>query len=142
MKRIILCTFILFSGLPVRAQQGLSYAYDAAGNRTGRTIVLGTRVAGGDEAQTGSEFFEEVLAEKPVKIYPNPVQYELTISITGYEASMQGEYSLFNLGGSMLARRKITGETTRVDMSLFSKGIYILNIQLKGRPTRWKIIKQ
>ena len=125
-----------------QVQQQLSYAYDAAGNRVSRTIVMGTRGADAAANQADPVFLEEVLAEKQIKIYPNPVQYELTISITGYEPSMRGEYSLFSLGGSMLARRRITGETTRVDMSLFSRGTYILNIQLEGRPTSWKIIKQ
>lgn len=141
MKKATFLMLILLPALTVKAQQQLSYAYDAAGNRVSRTIVMGTRGASSVN-QPDSVFLEEVLAEKQVKIYPNPVQYELTISITGYEPSMRGEYSLFSLGGSMLARRKITGETTRVDMSLFSKGTYILNIQLEGRPTSWKIIKQ
>ena len=142
MKKIILFTFIMLVALNIQAQQQLSYAYDSAGNRISRTIVPGTRSTDAAANQADSIFFEEMLAGKQIKIYPNPVQYELTISITGYEPSMRGEYSLFSLGGSMLARRRITGETTRVDMSLFSKGTYILNIQLKGQPTSWKIIKQ
>lgn len=142
MNKLILLSPVLLFALALQAQQQLSYAYDAAGNRVSRTIVMGTRGADATVNQPDSVFLEEVLAEKQVKIYPNPVQYELTISITGYEPSMRGEYSLFSLGGSMLARRRITGETTRVDMSLFSRGTYILNIQLKGRPTSWKIIKQ
>lgn len=142
MKRLILFLVLLLPALTIKAQQQLSYAYDAAGNRTSRAIVLGTRSSDATVNQTDSVFFEEVLAEKRVKIYPNPVQYELTISITGYEQSMRGEYSLFNLGGTMLVRRGITGEITRVDMSRYPKGIYILNIQLGGRPTSWKIIKQ
>lgn len=142
MNKLILLSPVLLFALALQAQQQLSYAYDAAGNRVSRTIVMGTRGADAAVNQPDPVFLEEVLAEKQVKIYPNPVQYELTISITGYEPSMRGEYSLFSLGGSMLARRRITGETTRVDMSLFSRGTYILNIQLKGRPTSWKIIKQ
>lgn len=142
MKRIILFLFILLSALNIKAQQKLSYAYDAAGNRVSRTIVLGTRSADAAANQADSIFFEEMLTEKQIKIYPNPVQYELTIFIKGYQPSMQGEFSLFNLAGYMLARRKIIGETTQVNMSLFPKGTYILNIQLNRQPTSWKIIKQ
>ena len=83
-----------------------------------------------------------MLAEKQIKIYPNPVEFELTISVAGYESFMQGEYSLFNLAGSMLARNRITGETTCVNMSHYSKGTYILTIKLKGQFSSWKIIKQ
>lgn len=141
MDKFLFTIFIALLSLTVKAQQQLSYAYDAAGNRTSRTIVLGTRSANAVTNQTDLFFLEEMLAKKQIKIYPNPVEFELTISITGYDSSLQGEYSLFNLGGSMLFRRKITGEITRVDMSLFSKGTYILNIQLKGQPTSWEIIK-
>ena len=142
MKKIILLTFIMLVTLTTKAQQQLSYAYDAAGNRTSRTIVLGTRSADVTANKTDSVFFEEMLAEKQIKIYPNPVEFELTISIDGYESAMRGEYSLFNITGAMLLRNRISGTTTHVDMSRYSKGTYILNIQLNGQPTSWKIIKQ
>lgn len=143
MKRIIVFLFILLTVLNIKAQQQqLSYAYDAAGNRVSRTIILGTRSADATANETDSVFFKEMLAEKQIKIYPNPVEFELTVSVPGYESSMQGEYSLFNLAGSMLAKNRITGETTRIDMSRYSKGTYILTIKLKGQPSSWKIIKQ
>jgi len=141
MNKFLFTIFIALLSLTVKAQQQLSYAYDDAGNRKSRTIVLDTCSAKAVTNQADLFFLEEMLAKKQIKIYPNPVEFELTISITGYDSSLQGEYSLFNLDGSMLFRRKITGEITLVDMSLFSKGTYILNIQLKGQPTSWKIIK-
>lgn len=128
--------------LNIEAQQRLSYAYDSAGNRISRTIVLGTRSTDDIINQTDSVFFEEMLADRQIKIYPNPVHNELTIFIEGYKSSMQGHFALFNLGGNMLLRRKISGETTLVNMSVFPKGTYVLNIQLNGQPTSWKIIKQ
>ncbi|MGI6073563.1 MAG: T9SS type A sorting domain-containing protein [Fermentimonas sp.] len=128
--------------LNLEAQQKLSYAYDSAGNRTSRTIFLGTRSADADVNQLDSIFFGEALAERKIKIYPNPVQYELTIFIDGYKPSMQGSLALFNLGGNMVLKRKLAGETTHVNMSIFPKGTYILNIHLEGQPTSWKIIKQ
>lgn len=142
MKKIFLLTFIMLAALNTNAQQKLSYVYDAAGNRISRTIVLGARSADATTSQTDSVFFEEMLAEKQIKIYPNPVEFELTISIDGYEPAMRGEYSLFTITGAMLLRNRISGTTTYVDMSRYSKGTYILNIQLNGQPTSWKIIKQ
>jgi hypothetical protein len=55
---------------------------------------------------------------------------------------MEGEFSLFSMGGVMLDRRRITGETTSVEMSRYAKGIYVLHIQLNGQPTSWKVIKK
>ena len=142
MKRAILLSFILLLALAAKAQQKLSYAYDAAGNRVGRTVVLDPRSASASENPADSVFFEETLDDKQVRIYPNPVETQMTIKITGYTPSMQGEYSLYNIAGIMVAKRRITGETTLVDMSRHPRGIYILHILLNGHPTVWKVIKK
>ena len=56
-----------------KAQQRLSYAYDAAGNRIGRSIVLQAQASKTLRKTTDSTFVYEMLAEKQLKIYPNPV---------------------------------------------------------------------
>ncbi|HBG41310.1 MAG TPA: hypothetical protein DDW85_07835, partial [Porphyromonadaceae bacterium] len=43
MKKLVVFFLVALAALTVRAQQKLTYAYDAAGNRVSRTIVLGTR---------------------------------------------------------------------------------------------------
>ena len=141
MKRIILISFMLISVCALKAQQ-LSYAYDAAGNRVSRTIVLDTRSTSASVNESDTVFFEEILAEKQIKIYPNPVESVLTILISDYTPSMEGEFSLLNMGGMMLNRRRITAETTYVEMSRHPKGIYVLYIQLNGQLTSWKGIKK
>ncbi len=141
MKRIILISFMLISVCALKAQQ-LSYAYDAAGNRVSRTIVLDTRSTSALVNESDTVFFEEILAEKQIKIYPNPVESVLTILISDYTPSMEGEFSLLNMGGMMLNRGRITAETTYVEMSRYPKGIYVLYIQLRGQLTSWKVIKK
>lgn len=142
MKKIIVFTLSLLFALTIKAQQQLSYAYDAAGNRVSRTIVLDTRSTSALVNEGDTVFFEEMLAEKQIKLYPNPVESVLTLLISDYTPSMEGEFSLFNLGGMMLDRRRITDETTYVEMSRYAKGIYVLHIQLNGQPTSWKVIKK
>lgn len=149
----LLAAMLLFFPL-LRAQQGISYAYDASGNRVERTIVLGTRSTASDSADTvavippvndntpSSPFFEESPGGRRIRIYPNPVEFELSISIPDYEPAMRGEYSLFNLNGVMLLRRRITGTTTQIEMSRYPKGIYLLHIRLKDAVTVWKVIKR
>lgn len=142
MKRTILFSLTLLLALSSKAQQKLSYAYDAAGNRVGRTIVLDPRSASASENPADSVFFEETLDDKQVRIYPNPVETQLTIRVTGYTPSMQGEYSLYNIAGIMVEKRRITGETTLVDMGRHPRGVYILHILLNGQPTAWRVIKK
>lgn len=142
MKRAILLSLTLLLAMAVKAQQKLSYAYDAAGNRVGRTIVLEPRSASDSENPADTVFFEETLDDTQVRIYPNPVETQMTIRVSGYAPSMQGEYSLYNITGIIVAKRRITGETTLVDMGRYPKGIYILHIILNGQPTAWRVIKK
>lgn len=142
MKRAILLSLTLLLAMAVKAQQKLTYAYDAAGNRVGRTIVLEPRSASDSENPADTVFFEETLDDTQVRIYPNPVETQMTIRVSGYAPSMQGEYSLYNITGTMVAKRRITGETTLVDMGRYPKGIYILHIILNGQPTAWRVIKK
>lgn len=142
MKRAILLSLTLLLAMAVKAQQKLTYAYDAAGNRVGRTIVLEPRSASDSENPADTVFFEETLDDTQVRIYPNPVETQMTIRVSGYAPSMQGEYSLYNITGIMVAKRRITGETTLVDMGRYPKGIYILHIILNGQPTAWRVIKK
>ncbi|SCD20149.1 Hypothetical protein PSM36_1326 [Proteiniphilum saccharofermentans] len=142
MKRAILLSLTLLLAMAVKAQQKLTYAYDAAGNRVGRTIVLEPRSASDSENPADTVFFEETLDDTQVRIYPNPVETQMTIRVSGYAPSMQGEYSLYNITGIIVAKRRITGETTLVDMGRYPKGIYILHIILNGQPTAWRVIKK
>lgn len=142
MKRVILFLFALLLALTLKAQQKLSYVYDSAGNRVSRTIVLDPQAASVMKNPVDSVFFEDTLNDKQIKIYPNPVETQMTIKVEGYTPSMQGEYSLYNITGVMVAKRRITGETTLVDMGRQARGIYILHIVLNGEPTAWRVIKK
>lgn len=142
MKKIYLFLLSLLLAFTAKSQQKLSYEYDAAGNRISRTIVIDTKSASATGNPVDSVFYEETIADKQVSIYPNPVEKQLTIKISGYTPSMQGVYSLYGITGAMVAKRPITGEITHVDMGMHSRGIYILQIILDGQPIALKVIKK
>lgn len=128
--------------LTAKAQQKLSYAYDAAGNRTERTIVMSARSADVEDKAQDGLFFEEQIANLQLRIYPNPVKEQLTIQISDYESSARMEFVLYSIGGSILHRGTIDSETTLVNMSRFTTGTYVLHIIIGGKRTVWKVIKQ
>lgn len=128
--------------LTAKAQQKLSYAYDAAGNRTERTIVMTVRSADVEDKAQDGLFFEEQIANLQLRIYPNPVKEQLTIQISDYESSARMEFVLYSIGGSILHRGTIDSETTLVNMSRFTTGTYVLHIIIGGKRTVWKVIKQ
>lgn len=70
MKHLILTMLLACITLQINAQQSLSYAYDAAGNRIGRTIVLGTRASNALQNQTDSVFFHEMRQRNSSRFIP------------------------------------------------------------------------
>ena len=141
MARLILITAFALSAVSMRAQQ-VSYAYDANGNRTNRTVVLQTHAAKSMVQQKDTAFLYEHLAQQQLRIYPNPVKEELTIALDAYSTEHQGEFSLYGPNGALLVRRGIAGTVTKVNMASYAKGVYVLHIRLDGKNTSWKVIKE
>ncbi|MEZ3552228.1 MAG: hypothetical protein K1W02_16215, partial [Muribaculaceae bacterium] len=77
MKRILtILLTILVMYVPVYADQ-VSYAYDNAGNRIKREIVIDTRsvmesTKDGKKDNQEDSFCSEMLSGKEIKIHPNP----------------------------------------------------------------------
>jgi len=130
----------LFCGLLatiVVSSQELSYSYDDAGNRISRTIFIGLK-----SADVHKQEITETIGSNEIKIYPNPVESLLLISITGFEHDFLSEYFVYNLSGSMLKREKVTSELTTLDMSSLSRGTYVFQLSINGEKRAWKIVKE
>jgi len=135
-KSVMLClSILLFTNCLILAQNKLNYAYDADGNRIERTISM-TR-----SASVTTEFYEEIIAEKNVKIYPNPTKGQLKVEISNTEIN-SGSIQVFDMNGRKIIQQKITEITTPIDLSNYSTGTYILKIQLNNESSNWKIIKE
>ena len=138
---------LLFIGLclvipvNIQAQQKLSYAYDNAGNRVSRTLVVGAQQAAGRH-DTDSVIYHEVLSNKEISLYPNPVKTNLTVHVKGYNPEANGEYYLFDMQGKMIQHHKMSVESFQIDMSAYAAGNYIMRIVLDGESSTWKVIKK
>ena len=71
-----------------------------------------------------------------VKIYPNPTQENITISIEGFNGNFQTE--VFDIIGNKL---QTTNETT-ISLRDYTKGIYILKVAYVDRVDEVKVIKE
>lgn len=138
MKKLIFVICCLLVTIVVNSQQYLSYAYDDAGNRISRTIFLGSKSA----AVQQQEEIKEIIATQEIKIYPNPVESILSVSVTGFDNTISGDYFIYNLTGGLLKREKIKSEHTILDLSSFSSGTYLLQVLINGEKAVWKIIKE
>ncbi|MEI6050252.1 MAG: T9SS type A sorting domain-containing protein [Bacteroidota bacterium] len=75
-----------------------------------------------------------------ITIFPVPVKDDLVISFPNQSGNIR--FAIYNLSGMELLALQLTGNTTKVDLSGFIPGIYILRLYLKNNCITRKIIKQ
>lgn len=125
---------------------GVSYQYDAAGNRIYRgmtTITLaGTKAAKIDTAKQIPPV-EEGLGDRTVKIYPNPTKGMLKVEITGGAEEDRYGVGLYDQNGALLKKEELTGNgSLSVDLSGKAPGRYFLLLEYGNERKSYKIIKQ
>lgn len=138
--KTLLIVFLFFASLvSIKAQNNISYAYDASGNRTERIIILATKSA---EAKIET-FFTEELAEKTIKIYPNPTEGFLKVEI-GNNVGIKNCTITINAmnTGKQVKKVKATFPITDINISDQPFGVYIMLINIDGAYTSWKIMKK
>jgi hypothetical protein len=118
--------------------QRIEYTYDASGNRISRKkeIVL-TK-----SAESPATVFTEELAERTIKIYPNPTEGHLKVEISDFEACQSVNLSIYNMQGQVVIKRKMESSVYDLDISGRPNGLYVLQINIDGENTSWKIIKK
>ena len=71
-------------------------------------------------------------------IYPNPVTESLTLTLSKGE----GIVGVYNVLGECVLRTRITNHKKEIDVSLFSKGIYFVEVKTEKGIIRKKLIKE
>ena len=143
MRKIFLYfCFMLFSAF-VFSQSKIGYAYDMAGNRIKREIVMSASQAMAKKQSFESQdFYSERLREHSVKIYPNPTQGNLKVSISGLENSDKCHLDVYSIQGTQILAFDVNSDNANVDISNQPNGVYMLQITINGKSTTWKIIKK
>lgn len=132
----------------VRAQESVSYTYDAAGNRIARVIVLSASNASRstksiksvDNAEDPASF-NDLINGRQIKIHPNPTEGRLAVEVTGSNDD-NIQITVFSEAGNQLLSLKTSDGITPVDLSAFPAGIYILYLTVEGKTEHYKIIKR
>ncbi|MBD1420992.1 hypothetical protein [Sphingobacterium chuzhouense] len=142
MKKIVLTITICLTGLLAHGQQRLSYSYDAAGNRTNRTVIVSAQAVSGQENQeTTSPVYIDTLDGKELAIRPGKGNASLAVSVKGGTSTSGGRISLIGRGGKILTEQPISGETTIIKLDELSMGTYTMRIFLNRRSSIWKLVK-
>lgn len=136
MKIIAILFFILlsFSG----HAQRIGYSYDATGNMVKREIILSRALP----IESRAIAYSEMLSSKEVKIYPNPTDGRLKVEIAGLSDEDRCSLGVFSVSGICIVKVSDARISTDLDISAHPNGIYILNVNINGSESSWKIIKR
>jgi 2',3'-cyclic-nucleotide 2'-phosphodiesterase (5'-nucleotidase family) len=131
--------------------QNIEYTYDAAGNRTARFVIppAPAQAEAQDSSDTNSynneqepEVYKDFLAEKELRIYPNPTRGKLTIEIVNYNLNEIGTLQVFDMAGRLIKSENNISERMQVDITSQPAGSYIMVIVIGKEKSERKIIKQ
>ncbi|PXX96838.1 hypothetical protein DF185_19550 [Marinifilum breve] len=118
-------TFNQTGTVEVKAIQAGNDEYEAAETTISFTVDIATGI---DDIRTAS-----------VQIYPNPVVRELNIN---FEQRGNRMIYLYDLTGHIKFQKESHSSTEKINISKYSKGIYILKIQSENETITRKIVKQ
>jgi hypothetical protein len=136
----IVCLQLLYS------QDKVSYGYDAAGNRTSRTIIYAAppspAPAEPQEDEAPPAVYSEMLSDIEIKIYPNPTDGLLKVEILNLPEKQTANIWLYNLSGKLITSFRRITDFANIDISEQPTGTYLMKIVAGKNQTEWKIIKK
>lgn len=141
---IIVPIFLLLLGnLTGMAQTVYEFGYDAAGNRTSRSVILlksANIPADSLMAKQSEKPFEDLIGERQIKIYPNPTKGLLRVEVP-LDDEAQATLEVYTARGALLRKLRVVDELTEINLSSQPSGMYVLRILVGAQSSEWKIIK-
>lgn len=138
--------------MSIVAQSTVNFTYDDNGNRIGRSvIVIPPPQYDGDSTLKDLNIYAAELEAKAVKaeidnynikVFPNPTQGQLTVKIEGAELPAGVEIKVYNTTGELMLHKDKVQSITRIDLSLFISGTYILHLQMGKKSESFTVIKK
>jgi len=77
--------------------------------------------------------------EAEVRMYPNPVDDELSVSVSGGNLS---KIELYDLNGRLLLVKLVSGSSVQLPMSDFAKGTYLIRISYNNKVLTKQLLKK
>jgi hypothetical protein len=139
MKTILIIILAIFSFNMFSQNYTIKYSYDDAGNRIQRKqvpIIMSNKIS-----QVTVDTLIEEIADKNIKLYPNPVNETLNIFVEEYNGEI-GNINLYSLDGRLITNEKITQSNTKLDFKNQPQGSYIVKININDKTKKYTIIKQ
>lgn len=122
------------------AEDFIEFTYDLSGNRIRKEILL-TTTRSVESSQESQQFMDEV-ANQTIIIYPNPTRGQLMVEIANQDDIISGSLTILSLNGKMILNKAVNQNQINLDISNEPAGTYVLHININGKTSTWKIIKQ
>ncbi|MCX6153846.1 MAG: T9SS type A sorting domain-containing protein [Candidatus Kapabacteria bacterium] len=114
------------------------YSYDAAGNRISRSFSA-QKIAV-PHSNSPSKAIADT--KHDIKVAPNPTTGIVSLSITNLAKDESGSVVVVDLNGTIVYSLKSISAANSLDLSSLPNGVYIMNVEISGMKTSWKIVKQ
>ncbi len=154
MKKLYIMTLIILLGFGFRAnaqEMGVmqrEYEYDNAGNRIVRKVLILEDGSSGQKSMKNQsdshqdDFFTDKAGDISLKIFPNPTTSSVTLEIDNLTETIAGNLEIYNFAGTRIDTREISSHTTKIDLSRYTSGTYLITVRINDKNTYWKIVKQ
>lgn len=129
---------LLLAGTVPTYSQTVEFTYDAAGNRTSRSVDEGGQKS---LAVTDSIASKTALSDKiEMILYPNPTSGTIEVDIM--ENATEGvTLTVLNASGVMIIRLPVNARRMTVDLNGYPSGTYIIRIKGHALLKYWKVQK-
>ncbi|MGC3977576.1 MAG: T9SS type A sorting domain-containing protein [Paludibacteraceae bacterium] len=143
MKKLIFLFVLIFSiGIIYSQNVKIEYTYDLDGNLSVRRVVQ-INIPPGVKRQSedSTNYVKDDLGNQKITLYPNPTNGLFRVVITGLDYKEKNYYQLFSLDGKLIKQSNISDENINFDISMYSSGVFLLNVYLGKKVSLWKVIK-
>ena len=141
MRTFFLTLLIMSATNLAFAQQSIAYGYDAAGNRTSRTVYIPTRETDeADEEQRNTE--NRMKGDWKVIAAPNPTHGLVQVHIQGLHEFNNCILTLIDVTGRTALTAITSQRLVTLDMTALADGLYLLRADIDGTIVVVKIIKE
>jgi len=142
-----------FAYLYGQTAPAVSFEYDADGNMTARYVAgiapspksakaeSVTKTVTKPEEEQKTKIYAAMLGEQTISIYPNPTTGNITLGVTLLDGRQKNFLRLYDALGRLQLTVQIRQELTLVEIK-GPAGIYLMDIYLGDKTSRWKIIKE
>jgi hypothetical protein len=110
------------------------------------TLAISTELSNAytNECFTTSETanIDELYAYNGISLYPNPTSGSITLTSEAASFTSSDKLEVYSITGRLMHSSPIAQSHTSVDLTSFTKGIYILNATVGGVVRSFKVVKE